>query len=164
MDQSGIFILKTDLVAAGTVLRVGRGASDFCAVESLCLGDEIFDPIADRHIEITEMACVTLDGETIRDRGFSPKKLAGDMSNNPLIYAVKVPSILTRVGPVPPIRGEYELQGGTVFFAFAFERRATVETPSTYCEFVRPSNYAFETPARRSPAMMRHEILPSLRQ
>ncbi len=164
MDQTGVFILKTDLVAVGTKLRTGAGVDDFCLVESLSIGDEIYDPIEHRMAEINEMSCVTLDAETIRARGFSPKKLSGDLSDNPLIYAIKVPNLVARLGDSLPIRGEFELLEGTVFFAFGFERRATVETPSCYCEFVRPSNYAFETPARRSSAMMRHDILPSLRQ
>jgi hypothetical protein len=164
MDQVGLFILKTDLVAAGTLVRTGKGPDDFCAVETLSIGDEIYDPIEQRTAEINEMSCVTLDSETIRARGFSPKKLTGDLSDNPLIYGIKVPNLVARLGDSLPIRGEHELLVGTVFFAFGFERRVTVETPSCYCEFVRPSNYAFETPARRSPAMMRHDIIPSLRQ
>lgn len=164
IDQSsGIFILKADIVATGTLLRAGPDMSDFRAVEELSLGEELFDPIEDRLVEITEMACVTLDSDTLRARGFSPKLLAGDTSPRPLLYGIKVPVLYARAGYVPPIRGEYTLPEGTVFFALGFERRTVVETPSAYVEFLRANNYAFETPLRRNPAMMRDEILPSLR-
>jgi hypothetical protein len=161
--SAGIFILKVDIVAAGTQLRVGASSGEFCAIEQLAIGDEVFDPIEERLVEITEMACVTLDSDTIRDRGFSPKMLAGDTSDNPLIYGVKVPVVLARSGYTPPIRGEYTLMDGTVFFALGFERRAVVETPSAFCEFVRPSAYAFESSPRRSPSVLPNEGLPNLR-
>lgn len=162
-EPGGIFILKMDIAASGTLLRVGTGRDDFCAIENLAVGDEVFDPIEERLVEITEIACVTLDSETVRDRGFSPKALAGDTSPNPLIYAVKVPVTLAREGYTPPIRGEYTLQDGTVFFALGFERRSVVETPSAFCEFLRPSAYAFESSARRSPTVLRSDTLPHLR-
>ncbi len=152
-----MFILKLDIVATGTLLRTGRRSGDFCAVESLSVGDEVYDPTEERLVEITEMACVTLDAETIRDRGFSPKQLAGDTSKSPLIYGVKVPVILTRSGYTPPIRGEYVLTEGVVFYALGFERRAIVETPTALCEFVRPSAYAFESSPRRSPSVLQGE-------
>lgn len=161
--SNGIFILKLDIVAAGTLLRVGAGRDDFCPIERLAIGDEVFDPIEERLVEITEMACVTLDSETIRDRGFSPKMLAGDTSPHPLIYGVKVPVVLARGGYTPPIRGEYTLDEGTVFFALGFERRAVVETPSAFCEFVRPSAYAHESSPRRSPTVLGADTLSSLR-
>ena len=122
IDESGIFLLKVDLVAAGTKLRVGAGRHEFHLVEHLSLGDEIYDPIQEKLIEITEMACVTLDRETIRDRGFSPKKL-GDDSENSLIYAVKVPKILGRTGSSLPIRGEYHLSEGLVFLPLDLSAR-----------------------------------------
>ena len=162
-DRSGIFILKADIVAAGTQLRAGFARTDFRSVEELSLGEELFDPIEERLVEITEMACVTLDPDTIRDRGFSPKLLAGDTSPRPLLFSIKAPVLLARAGYVPPIRGEYALPEGTVFFALGFERRTIVETPSAYVEFMRANNYAFETPLRRNPAILRDEILPSLR-
>jgi hypothetical protein len=161
-EPSGIYILKTDILAAGTQLRVGSGVADFRPIEELCLGDEVFDPIKERLVEITEMACITLDPDTIRDRGFSPKQLVGDTSPKPLLYAVKVPVMLARAGYLPPIRGEYPLPEGTVFFALGFERRTIVETPSAYCEFSRASNYAFETPLRRNAGLMRDGVLPSV--
>lgn len=161
--SAGIFILKVDIVAAGTQLRVGARRAEFCAIEQLAIGDEVFDPIEERLVEITEMACVTLDSETIRDRGFSPKILAGDTSANPLLYGVKVPVVLPRSGYTPPIRGEHTLADGTVFFALGFERRTVVETPSAFCEFVRPSAYAFESSPRRSPTVLASDGLPNLR-
>jgi hypothetical protein len=157
IDESGIFLLKVDLVAAGTKLRVGSGAAEFRLVEHLSLGDEIYDPIQEKLIEITEMACVTLDFETIRDRGFSPKKL-GETAEA-LIYAVKVPKTLARTGYTPPIRGEHQLTESLVFFALGFERKATVETPTTYCEFVRPSLYAIENIAGRAKPPTREDSL-----
>jgi hypothetical protein len=162
-EPSGMYILKTDILAAGTQLRVGSAAVDFRAIEELCLGDEVFDPIEERLVEITEMACITLDPDTIRDRGFSPKQMVGDISPSPLLYAVKVPVMLARAGYLPPIRGEYTLPEGTVFFSLGFERRTIVETPTTYCEFIRASNYPFETPLRRTSGMMRDEALPLVR-
>ena len=162
--SAGIFILKVDIVSAGTHLRVGAKASEFCAIEHLTIGDEVFDPIEERLVEITGMACVTLDSETIRDRGFSPKILAGDTSAHPLLYGVKVPVVLARSGYTPPIRGEHTLTDGTVFFALGFERRTVVETPSALCEFVRPSAYAFESAPRRSPTVLQGGDLPNLRE
>jgi hypothetical protein len=162
-ETRGIFILKADLLAAGTRLRVGRDVQDMRQIEQLCLGDEVFDPVEDRLSEITEIACVTLDADTIRDRGFSPKLLAGDAIRPPLLYGVKVPTVLTRAGYVPPIRGEYALPEGTVFFALGFERRTIVETPLAFVEFMRPSLYAFETPLRRNATLPRDEVLTSLR-
>lgn len=160
MDPSGIFLLKVDLVAAGTRVRIGRGIDEFASVETLSLGDEIYDPIVGRLVEITEMACVTLDADTIRDRGFSPKKLGDDPAA--MIYAVKVPNTALRRDKVPPIRGEYELPQSVVFFAIGLEREATVETAVCYCEFVRPSNYAIDNiPKRRAP-LGRDDILSSL--
>lgn len=164
MDESGIFLLKVDLVAAGTKLRVGSGQAEFRLVEHLSLGDEIYDPIQEKLIEITEMACVTLDRETIRDRGFSPKKLGEDTKAESLIYAVKVPKILARTGYTPPIRGEYHLEEGMVFFALGFERKAAVETPTTYCEFVRPSLYAIDNIAGRGKPPTREDSLNALGQ
>ncbi len=161
--SAGIFILKVDIVAAGTHMRVGARRAEFCAIEQLAIGDEVFDPIEERLVEITEMACVTLDRETIRDRGFSPKILAGDTSANPLLYGVKVPVVLARSGYTPPIRGEHTLTDGTVFFALGFERRTVVETPSAFCEFVRASSYAFESSPRRSPTVLQGSDLPNLR-
>lgn len=161
IDESGIFLLKVDLVAAGTKLRVG--ATEFQLVEHLSLGDEIYDPIQDRLVEITEMACVTLDRETIRDRGFSPKKLGADTADA-LIYAVKVPTTLLRAGYTPPIRGEHHLDEGLVFFALGFERKAVVETPTSYCEFVRPSLYAIENIAGRANPPTREDSLNVLGQ
>lgn len=160
MDSSEIFLLRVDLVAAGTKLRVGPGQDDFLCVEDFSLGDEIFDPIEGRLVEITEIACVTLDAETIRDRGFSPKKLEdGPVA---LIYAVKVPKTLARRAELSPIRGEYELPEGMVFFALGFERRAVIGTQTGYCEFMQPSNYAINNiPKRRFP-LGRDEILSSL--
>lgn len=157
--SAGMFILKVDIIAAGTRLRVGRGMTDFAAVECLTIGDEVFDPIEERLVEITEVACVTLDSETIRARGFSPKTILGDTSAQPLVYAVKVPVLLARSGYVPPIRGEHVLTEGTVFFALGFERRAIVETPSSLCEFVRPSHYTIQNTPQRSPAVMRADVL-----
>lgn len=162
-DTAGIFILKVDIIAAGTQVRVGIETGDFCAVARLAVGDEVFDPIEERLVEITEMACVTLDVETVRDRGFSPKVLMDDPSANPLIYAVKVPLQLARGGYVPPIRGEYVLNEGTVFFALGFERRTVVETPSALCEFLRPSAYAFQSPSRSGIAQLRPDLLPQAR-
>jgi hypothetical protein len=161
-DSSGIFILKVDIVAAGTRLRVGSGASEFCPIEQLAIGDEVFDPIEERQVEITEMACVTLDGDTVRDRGFSPKLMGSENAPNPLIFGVKVPVMLARSGYTPPIRGEYALPEGTVFFALGFERRAVVETPSVFCEFVRPNAYAFESSPRRSPSVLRADAVPHM--
>jgi hypothetical protein len=157
IDESGMFLLKVDLVAAGTKLRAGSGAAEFRLVEHLSLGDEIYDPIQEKLIEITEMACVTLDFETIRDRGFSPKKLGEDTAA--LIYAVKVPKTLHRAGYTAPIRGEYHLTEGLVFFALGFERKAVVETPTTYCEFVRPSLYAIDNIAGRAKMPTREDSL-----
>ncbi len=162
-EPSGIFVLKVDIVAAGTLLRVGARANDFRPVEELTLGEEVFDPIEERLIEITEMACVTLDADTVRDRGFSPKVLAGTPATHPLLYAIKVPTLVSRAGYVPPIRGEFQLPEGTVFFALGFERRAVLESPASYLEFMRASNYGLETGPRRSGAMPREEIMPSLR-
>ena len=85
-------------------MRIGRGIDEFASVETLSLGDEIYDPIVGRLVEITEMACVTLGADTIRDRGFSPKKLGDDSAA--MIYAVKVPNTALRRDKVPPIRGE----------------------------------------------------------
>lgn len=152
--NAGIFILKVDIVAAGTLLRIGRKPQDLSCIEKLSIGDEVYDPIEERLVEITEIACVTLDGDTVRDRGFSPKILPGDTSPNPLIYGVKVPVLLARGGYTPPIRGEYTLTEGMVFYALGFERRTIVETPSALCEFVRPSVYAFETTSKRSPTVV----------
>lgn len=162
IDESGIFLLKVDLVAAGTRLRVGARSSEFYPVEQLCLGDEIYDPIQEKLIEITEMACVTLDRETIRDRGFSPKKLDGDAGA--LIYALKVPKTLARSGFAPPIRGEHQLDEGLVFFALGFERKAVVETPITYCEFVRPSLYAIDNILGRGKLPSREDSLSAFGQ
>ena len=156
IDESGLFLLKVDLVAAGTKLRVGSGVTEFRLVEQLSLGDEIYDPIQEKLIEINEMACVTLDRETIRDRGFSPKKL-GEDTPEALIYAVKVPKTLVRTGYTPPIRGEYLLTEGLVFFALGFERKAVVETPTSYCEFVRPSLYAIDNIAGRAKPLTRED-------
>lgn len=164
IDESGIFILKVDLVAAGTKLRIGSGIAEFRLVEHLSLGDEIYDPIQEKLIEITEMACVTLDLETIRDRGFSPKKLGEDTAAEALIYAVKVPKTLPRAGYIPPIRGEYQLTESVVFFALGFERKAIVETPTTYCEFVRPSLYAIDNIAGRAKPPTREDSLNALGQ
>lgn len=163
MDESGIFLLKVDLVAAGTRLRIGAGPGEYRLVEHLSLGEEIYDPLQGKLIEITEMACVTLDSETIRDRGFSPKKLGHD-TPEPLIYAVKVPKILARTGYTPPIRGEYHLQEGMVFFALGFERKASVETPTSYCEFVRPSLYAIDNIAGRAKPPTREDSLNAMGQ
>ncbi len=156
INESEIFLLKVDLVAAGTRLRVG--AAEFRQVEHLSLGDEIYDPIQEKLIEINEMACVTLDIETIRDRGFSPKKL-GDDTPEALIYAVKVPKTTVRMGHMPPIRGEYHLSESMVFFALGFERKAVVETQTTYCEFVRPSLYAIDNIAGRAKMPTREDSL-----
>jgi hypothetical protein len=156
-DTTKIFILKVDVVASGTLLRIGRNASDLCRVEDLSIGDDVFDPVEERLVEITEIACVTLDNDTIRDRGFSPKMLGGKTSSMPLIYGVKVPVLLTRNGYTPPIRGEYTLTDGLVFYALGFERRTIVETPSALCEFVRPSLHAFESAPRRSPTVLQGE-------
>ena len=161
--SAGIFVLKLDIVAAGTLLRVGSGISEFCPVEQLTIGDELYDPVEERLVEITEIACVTLDNDTIRDRGFSPKLMAGESGASPLIYGVKVPVVLARNGYTPPIRGEHSLEEGTVFFALGFERRAIVETPAALCEFVRPSAYAFESSPRRSPTVLGADTLSSLR-
>jgi hypothetical protein len=162
MDEQGVYLLRVDVVAAGTALRTGPGAAEFRRIEELSLGDEIYDPIQDRLVEITEMACVTLDADTIRDRGFSPKKLGEDGAG--LIYAVKVPKTLSRQGYVPPIRGEYALPEAMVFFALGFERKATVETAAHYCEFVRPSQYAIENITGRPNGMTRDAFLTSLGQ
>jgi len=162
-DAQGIFILKADLLAAGTALRVGRDSHDMRKIEDLSLGEEVFDPVEERLCEITEIACVTLDRDTIRDRGFSPKLMAGDSIRAPLLYGVKVPTVLARAGYVPPIRGEYALAEGTVFFALGFERRTIVETPIAFVEFMRPSHYAFETPLRRNATLARDEVLTSVR-
>ncbi len=164
IDESGIFLLKVDLVAAGTRLRVGAGLTEFYPVEQLSLGEEIYDPIQQKLIEITEMACVTLDRETIRDRGFSPKKMGGDAGAEALIYAVKVPKTLARIGFAPPIRGEYQLDEGLVFFALGFERKAVVETPTTYCEFVRPSLYAIDNILGRGKSPSRDDSLSAFGQ
>lgn len=158
-----IFVLKVDIVAAGTRLRVGYGLQDFCLVENLSVGDEVFDPIEERLVEITELACVTLDSDTIRDRGFSPKVLARDTAPNPLVYGVKVPVLLARHGYTPPIRGEYKLSEGTVFFALGFERRAIVETPSCLCEFARPSNYTIQNTPQRPASSLRSDMLSQRR-
>lgn len=158
--DTGHFILKVDIVAAGTLLRVGRMANDRCPVEELSVGDDVYDPIEERLVEITEMACVTLDQETIRDRGYSPKILQAGPHVLPLIYGVKVPVVLPRKGYVPPIRGEFPLPEGVVFFAFGFERRAIIETPAAMCEFVRPSAYAFESTPRRSPSVLKNDASP----
>jgi hypothetical protein len=155
--DTGLFILKVDVVAAGTLLRVGRMPRELRRVEDLSIGEDIFDPIEDRQVEITEMSCVTLDQETIRDRGFSPKILQGGHNVASLIYGVKVPVLLSRKGYVPPIRGEYPLPEALVFFAFGFERRAIIETPTALCEFVRPNAYAFESAPHRNPAMLKSE-------
>lgn len=152
--NTGIFIQKVDVLATSTLLRVGRKRDDICCIEDLSVGDEIYDPTEDRHVEITEMACVTLDGETVRDRGFSPKLLQGHSGAASLIYAVKVPVVLARGGYTPPIRGEFALTEGIVFYALGFERRAIVETPAALCEFVRPSLHAFESTSRRSPSVL----------
>ena len=164
MDEQGVYLLRVDVVAAGTALRTGRAAGEFRPIEELSLGDEIYDPIQDRLVEITEMACVTLESDTIRDRGFSPKKLGEDGAGPVLIYAVKVPKTLPRQGYVPPIRGEYALPQAMVFFALGFERKATVETAARYCEFVRPSQYAIENITGRPNGLSRDAFLTSLGQ
>ena len=147
-----IFILKMDIVAAGTLLRVGRGAQDFCPVELLSIGDDVFDPVEDRLVEIAEMSCLTLDDDTIRDRGYSPKRLDSEGGASALVYAVKVPTLLARHGYTPPIRREYKLPEGTVFYALSFERRTILQSPSCLCEFVRPSPYTIQTTPQRSAA------------
>lgn len=152
--HEGIFILKVDVLASGTRLRVGRGAADMCLIEDISIGDEVFDPIEGRLVEVTEIACVTLDNDTIRDRGFSPKRLAGGLPNSSLVYAVKVPVLLSRNGYTPPIRGEFVLDTSLVFYALGFERRAIIETDATMCEFVRPSMHAFESASRRTPSVL----------
>jgi hypothetical protein len=156
-NSNGLFVLKVDIVASGTLLRVGRRSNDSMPVEKLSVGDEIFDPIDQRLVEITEISCVTLDTDTIHDRGFSTKLLQKDSQSARLIYGVKVPILLSRNGYRPPIRGEYALQEAQVFYAMGFERRAIVETPSALCEFVRPSFYAFESMPRRNPTLMSDE-------
>lgn len=155
--NSGIFILKVDVLASGTLLRVGRSQSDLCRIEDMSIGDEVYDPIEERLVELTEIACVTLDRDTIRDRGFSPKLMAGGALNTSLVYAVKVPVLLSRGGYTPPIRGEFALDDSMVFYALGFERRTIVETTAALCEFVRPSLHAFETTSRRSTTLVQGE-------
>lgn len=151
--SSEIFILKMDVVAAGTLLRIGRGVQDFRPVESLSIGDDVFDPLEERLVEITDMSCLTLDDETIRDRGFSPKRMDQEGRAPALIYAVKVPILLARTGNAPPIRSEYKLPEGTVFYALAFERRTVLQSPTCLCEFVRPSQYTIQNTPQRSPSL-----------
>lgn len=159
IDQSGSFFLKVDLIAAGTQLRVGSGQAEFRAVEDLSLGDEIYDPIQDRLIEITKMACITLDSETTRDRGFAPKRMMQNAAEDALIFAVKVPKTQMRAGVASPIRGQHHLTESCVFFSLGFERKAVVETPTTYCEFSRPNLYALDNIAGRTKLPTRDNVL-----
>jgi hypothetical protein len=153
-NNNGLFILKVDIVAAGTHLRIGRRSNDLASVENLSIGDEVFDPIDQRMVEITEICCVTLDADTVHDRGYSTKLLQREAGAARLLYGVKVPILLARNGYRPPIRGEHHLDEAQVFYALGFERRAIVETPSALCEFVRPSFYAFESMPRRNPTVI----------
>jgi hypothetical protein len=155
--NAGIFVLKVDVLASGTQLRVGRSPADLSRIEDISIGDEVYDPIEERLVEVTEIACVTLDRDTIRDRGFSPKLLAGGSLNASLVYAVKVPVLLARNGYTPPIRGEFSLDDSMVFYALGFERRTIVETTAALCEFARPSVHAFESTSRRSPTVLQGE-------
>lgn len=156
-NSNGLFVLKVDIVAAGTLLRIGGRSNDFAHIEDLSIGDDVFDPIDQRLVAITDISCVTLDSDTIRARGFSTKLLQREAQAVPLVYGVKVPSLLSRNGSNPPIRGEYGLPQALVFYALGFERRAIVETPTTLCEFVRPSFYAFESMPRRNPTLVSEE-------
>ena len=152
--DAGIFILKVDALASGTMLRVGRHRADLSPVEDLCVGDEVYDPIEERLVEITDISCITLDSDTIRQRGLSPKLMAGGALNAALVYGVKVPTMLARNGYTPPIRGEFALSEGTVFYTLCFERRTIVETSVALCEFARPTMHAFETASRRTPSVL----------
>jgi hypothetical protein len=62
------------------------------------------------------------------------------------------------------LHGEHLLDDGMVFFALGFERKAVVETPTSYCEFVRPSLYAIDNIAGRTKPPTREDSLSSFGQ
>lgn len=132
MTDQSFALLSVRMFAAGTKLRTGVAPDDYTAVEELCAGEAIYDPINRRFHDITDMSCGTLDRERARARGMDLYRL-GPVAGaaEPVICMIESRDLAParRKPAEPPAEVEAE-----VFYGLSFGARVIVDTGAALCE------------------------------
>lgn len=130
MTDQSFALLSVRMFAAGTRLRTGVAPDDYTAVEQLCAGEAVYDPINRRFHDITDMCCGTLDRERARARGLDLYRLGPVAGAAPPVTCM----IESRnLGPARPGQAEL-LPEAEVFYGLSFGARVIVDTGAALCE------------------------------
>lgn len=131
MTDQSFALLSVRMFAAGTKLRTGVAPDDYTAVEELCAGEAIYDPINRRFHDITDMSCGTLDRDRARLRGLDLYRL-GPIGGGAAPVTCMIES--RDLAPMRRKAAEAPMTEAEVFYGLSFGGRVIVDTGAALCE------------------------------